>query len=676
MSTPTKLRLVLDDAKRHLGERAELLPPQGQMEENGSTTNPARSKLNTLRGVTSVNQRPVSLFQRVGVPQRPTYDLIAERVLGPNVPEHRSFLDEGSTYADHVAERLRHLQDRLNAQPLDEQSPSPTTSFVGVEDDGRPVWSQVLAQQRGQASHALRPPEEEDAPLPARPAVSNRPVPDWPPRLAWSNQRTFKHWFVAEENFEATRLCEAVVDEPGVRFNPLLITGESAAGTSLLLHATGQALLRRNEGHVLIISAGDLHGVDPTSVAWQEGLAGATALLVDDVHAFASNDVWKHPLGVLLDRALNLGIQVVGGSRTSLEALPSSRLKEVLTQATVASLAAPSVGTMMAYARWRCTQKNMLLGDVHLAQVARESPSGWAAIDQRLERISLALESGEVLLDHDDLSPLLTGSTKAQEPELERKRVEDVAASMVGEVLDSVYSHVDAGGIDLRVDLKPWEEDHYVPPALDEDLTAAEHTEGFERQLAQTIENITPGRPTVLDVHEREQYLVSNREGLDLADVERAVDVLVDLDEGMDARLLRSQQNSDATGGELNRLEERMVALGRRALEADIDELITIADELRSIEERLVELDPSRTPLPPFEEDVPSTKRRKVGRRRSPRPTAKTSVALDSYEPEGEWNIDGEGVSAEDLLGDGSDVKTPVRLARLRPRTVLVGEEE
>ena len=151
--------------------------------------------------------------------------------------------------------------------------------------------------------------------------------------------------------------------------------------------------------------------------------------------------------------------------------------------------------------------------------------------------------------------------------------------------------------------------------------------------------------------------------------------VLVDLDEGMDARLLRSQQNSDATGGELNQLEERMVALGRRALEADIDELITIADELRSIEERLVELDPSRTPLPPFEEDVPSTKRRKVGRRRSPRPTAETSVALDSYEPEGEWNIDGTGITAEDLLDEGSN-QNIVHLARLHPRTVLVGEEE
>ena len=679
MSTPTKLRSVLEDAKRHLGERATEPPlPSAPLQDKAKTNHePARSKLNTLRGVASVEPRRLSVFQRVGVPQRPTYDLIAERVLGPDVPQHRTFLDKGSTYADHVATRLRHLQERLNAQPIDEENLGRESDFVGVENDGRPVWSQVLTHQRGRASHALLGESEFDStPLPS-PAVAHRgPLPKWPARLSWSAQRTFKQWFVAEENFDATRLCEAVVDGPGQRFNPLLLSGDAAAGTSLLLHATGQALLRRNEGHVLIVTAADLHGVDPTDALWQEALPDATALLVDDVHMFATHEVWKHQLGVLLDQALNMGVHVVAGGRLPIEAFPSSRLKEVMLHATKASIHPPSVGTLMAYARWRCVQKNMLLADTHLAQVARESSASWSSVDGRLDRIALALERGAVLLDHDDLHVVLGDGPAPEDSDLERQRVEDVAAAMVGDVLDSVYASVETGGIDLKSKIEPWGEDDYVPPSLDEDLAASHHTTSFENRLRETIEHVTPGRPSTLDVHERDQYLVSNRETLNVADVERAVDILIDLDEGIDARLQTTEQTSVTAATELSSLEESMVALGQRALEADIDELITIADELRTIEERLVELDPEREPLPPYEENLPAQVKRKVGRRRAPKKTPTSTSPLDSYEPEGEWNIDGVGISADDLLQEEASPKTPTRLARLRPKTVLVGEEE
>jgi len=694
LSTPTKLRSVLDDAKRHLGDYGVSPAPPAGVSHHSEGTNhePARSKLNTLRGVTSVEQRPLSVFQRVGVPQRPTYDLIAERVLGPNVPQHRNFLEEGSTYADHVAQRLRQLQQRLNSQPVDENDDGVPSAYVGVEDDGRPVWSQVLEQQRGRASYALHglSDTEDSSPSAHVSAVKRGPIPDFPSRLAWSNERTFKRWFVAEENFDATRLCEAVVDAPGQRFNPLFLQGDASSGISLLLHATGQALLRRNEGHVLAVSAADLHGVDPTGAHWQEALPGATALMVDDLHLFATEEHWKHQMGVLIDRALNLGVHVVVGCRLPLDALPSSRLKEVLLQATVASLLPPSVGTMMAYARWRCAQKNLLLADPHLAQIAREYPAGWAAVDGRLERVALALENGGVLLEQDDLTTFLQGGPSTTSDALESKRIEDVAASMVGEVLDSVYSSVQPGGIDLRASVEPWEDDDYLPPSLDEDLTAAAHTARFEQNVRETIEHITPGRPSVLDVHEREKYLISNREPLNFEDVERAVDVLIDLDEEIESRLVRTEQSGAATSNELNRLEDQMVMLGQRALEADIDELITIADELRSIEERLVELDPERGPLPPFEALEPANARRKVGRRRSPLRNLDAELAsetevgtasnpassFDSYEPEGEWNVDEVGISATDLLNEEEKPRPPVHLSRITPRTVLVGEEE
>ena len=82
---------------------------------------------------------------------------------------------------------------------------------------------------------------------------------------------------------------------------------------------------------------------------------------------------------------------------------------------------------------------------------------------------------------------------------------------------------------------------------------------------------------------------------------------------------------------------------------------------MRVIEERLVELDPDRQPLPPFDTDEATL--------------SGDGATLDEYEPEGEWNIDGPGVEPEELLEDSAE-KTVVHLSRIRPRSVLVGEEE
>lgn len=693
MSTPTKLRSALEEAKQHLvhhvaekqsdaanGEAKKPVEPHGAK---------ARSKLNTLRGVRTVEQRPLSVFQRVGVPQRPTYDLIAERVLGSNLSEHRTFLDEGSSYADHVAKRLQHLQDRLRFPLEEEQATGRPSAYVGVEDDGRPVWSQVLDEQRGRITHPL-------APSPKSPVIEPRSPPrspssgTWPSRLVWSSNRTFKQWFVGEENFEATRCCEAVVDSPASRFNPLHIDAAPQSGCSLLLHATGQAWLRRSEGHVLHLSAADLQEVDPLKASWSESLSGATGLVVDDLHAFGSHADWRHQLGVLLDHALNLGVQVVVGGQGSVQDLPPSRLKEVLSACTSVRMEVPSVPTLLGFARWRCSQKNLLMSDVHLAQLAKMEPGGWAGVDSRLEQVSFALDQGAVLLDHDDLASVLVGGAGREADPLESQRVEDLAANLVGEVLDSVYSSVEPGGIDLHAQVEAWPDDDYVVPEWKTEVMASEGTVEFDRRLRETVESVTPGRPSVLDVHERERYLISNQESLNVADVERAVDVLLDLDETIDQRMDLSEHRAHASTTELARLEEAMVVLAQRAVEADIDELITIADDLRAIEERLVELDPDRQPLPPMEDEAsPMRKpRRSVGRRRK-NPESVTekaatgqddasessSTSLDSYEPDGEWDIDGTDISPEDLL-DEAPTPQRVRLARLHPRKVLVGEEE
>jgi hypothetical protein len=416
-----------------------------------------------------------------------------------------------------------------------------------------------------------------------------------------------------------------------------------------------------------------MSGTDILDASWQNALPGATALVIDDLHEFAGHDSWSHQLGVLVDHALNHGVQVIAGGRIGVRAFPSSRLKEVFRSSLEVRLASPQSPTLMAYARWRCAQRNLLVADRHLAQISRMEPHGWRMIETRLEQLALAFESGAVLLDHDDVDDVLGGVKPAPSIE-DEQRVEDLASRLVGDALDSVYSSLEAGGIDLHSPLESWEEDDYQPPEW-EPASMSERARDLEHRLRESVDPIEPGRPSVLDVNEREKYIIRANDPLDDSDVGRAVEVLVDIDEAIDQRMNASTAMSVAASLELQQLEEQMVVLAQRAIEADIDELITIADDLRSLEERLVELDPDREPLPPFEDDVPAKRERRAVRRRK-RDAPKAPVeTLDSFEPEGEWNIDGTGISAEDLLEEAPE-KNVVHLARLHPRTVLMGEEE
>lgn len=677
---PTKLRAELEQAKQHLRtaiDPSATTPPASEAIPPSPTGRRALSKLNTLLGTTVVPDRPLALYQQVGVAQRPTYDLIADRVLGPGLESPSSFLDTEDNYASHVAQRLTELRHRVTTQPLPEVAAT-DSAFVGVEDDGTPVWSQVLDEQRGRTSSALSvdlaPPEEHE---PHHPVRTLNILPSWPRRMPWSTAMTFRQWFVAEENLDATQCCEHVVDRPSSGLNPLLVLAERHAGCSHLLHATGQALLRREEGHVLWLTAADASTVDGLDSQWQDALVGASAVIVDDVDAFAFHEVWRHQLGLLLDHGLNLGVQVVVGSHQSVDEFPPSRLKDVLRSSNMTALSAPQGPSLMAFGRWRSTQRNLLISDGHLAQLSRMEPSGWRGMEQRLERLSMAMERGAVLLDHDDVTALIQGPRTTVETTDEQRRVDDLAAQLVGEALDSVYSSVDVGGVDLHSPLPHWPEDDYSPPAWSaEDLGLGRAS--LEQRLLESVNSVEPSRPSVLDVNEREKYIVRANDPMERDDLGRTVEMLVDLDTAIDERMNLSTSSAVSSSIELQHLEERMVVLAQRAVEADIDELITIADELRTLEERLVELDPDREPLPPFEEVSSSTatlpKRRKPERKRRPA-KGKEDEALDSYEPEGEWNIDGLGIEATDLL-DESAAPRVVHLARLHPRTVLVGEEE
>ena len=120
---------------------------------------------------------------------------------------------------------------------------------VGVLKDGRPIWAEVLDSQRGYSSNATDYGMRD---------LSFRPK--WPPVQNMSEHNTWKSWHVVEENSRASMACEKVIAKPGITMNPLLILGESGCGKSHILSAATQAMIRRQDGNVHLLSATAMRG--------------------------------------------------------------------------------------------------------------------------------------------------------------------------------------------------------------------------------------------------------------------------------------------------------------------------------------------------------------------------------------------------------------------------------
>lgn len=156
-----------------------------------------------------------------------------------------------------------------------------------------------------------------------------------------------------QNNRMAVRAAHAVVEEPGSRYNPLVVVGATGTGKTHLLHAVGNALGERNAGPVACLGAHDftaelVEAIDRGAVpAWQARYRHARAFLLDDVHLLAGRDRTQDELFVLFNLLFESGRQMVFTSAVPLAELEGvePRLLTRLEGGLVVDLPAPDRDT-------------------------------------------------------------------------------------------------------------------------------------------------------------------------------------------------------------------------------------------------------------------------------------------------------------------------------------------
>lgn len=596
-----RLRLALSNARTTLNRK-------------GGSGRRSLSKLNTLRGVTHIeDKREGSLISRTGVKTRPVFDGIADSILGTEEWKPSIELEslETTSLAGIATERLRGLRERNIPAPTDDEELGDSFGLMG---DGSPVWSNILNEQRGYASNSY---DEIHVQVPF--------TPEWPPCIRISSHNTWQDWHVVTENVRASIACERVIEAPGSNLNPLLITSETGGGGSHLLNATAQGMLRREDGNVHLIQMSTLIGRESLPRGWQEAIGHAKLVAIDDIH-LATGQLASE-LGLMIDLALNLGVQIVATANSSPSEWEANGMSQLMSTATVIAMTPPSNASLVTHLRRTSSGRALLLDDSMLARIVTHGDGSWRSVDSLFEKVALVIATGEEVLDAEDISTIIEDRHLKPidaDRRIDRENIEELASKVVGDALDHVYTTSDLSGVDLYSPL-PEEEDDWEPPNI-----ALGQMDRLHERL--TSDALTPHVDTTLTVDEADEFLVERSEslsGFDSVRVRETTAGIANLSEEMFADMSRRHEKETLR---LAKLEEVMVELAQRSQNADVEELIDIADQLRNVEAEL--------------------------------------EGLDEYIPEGEWNIDASEVGLSELL------EHETAFSAVRPVKVLAPIEE
>ena len=483
LSHREKLQLALANARESLGR-------------DNTSTQPALSKLNTLRGVKeAIDTREGNLLSRTGVKTRPTFDIVADQILGEPTSWKPSIdLDEGENSLSQIAaKRIGEMRER---QEIEEGEEELLGESFGMLKDGRPIWAEVLDTQRGYSTNFTDYGMKD---------LAFRPL--WPPVQKLSDHNTWKSWHVVEENSRASMACEKVIEKPGITMNPLLILGDTGCGKSHILSASVQAMIRRQDGNVHLLSTSAMRGWESLPDGWQDAVAHANLIAIDDLHL--ADERIATELGMMIDYALNMGVQVIATSRVDSNEWPARRLWEVMRSATSVWIRKPSSASLITHLRRNAGGRALLLDDAMIARIVKHGGGDWRSTDAAFEKVALAVESGERIISGEDVTSILEEVPQEMtEVELftEREDLEEIASRVISETLDHVYTGRDVAGVELNVPVPELSDDWEVP-----ELTIEEKDELHE---VLTSRNLIPHVTTTLTVDESDEFLVHRDDNL------------------------------------------------------------------------------------------------------------------------------------------------------------------
>lgn len=201
-------------------------------------------------------------------------------------------------------------------------------------------------------------------------------------------------------NRVAVQAAQAVLAEPGEKYNPLVLVGGSGVGKTHLLHGIGNALAGRGLRVACLgteeFTSELIEAIDRDAVAqWRKRYRRADALLLDDVHLVAEKSRSQDELFLLFNHFLEHGRQMVFTSAVALPQLGGveSRLLTRLEGGLVAELPPPEREIRQRVADRLLTEKVPEVDPEVAAYIAGRPAESVRAVQGLVQRVLVAAET-------------------------------------------------------------------------------------------------------------------------------------------------------------------------------------------------------------------------------------------------------------------------------------------
>jgi len=244
-------------------------------------------------------------------------------------------------------------------------------------------------------------------------------VPPAAPSPLWR----LDEWVEGPSAKVALESARTVLQEPGTRYNPLVIVGGAGAGKTHLLHAIGNGLAGRPGMIVACLSAPEYTGelieaIDRDAVGiWRARYRRVGAFLLDDVHLIADTDRTQDELFLLYNLLLESGRQMIFTSAVPLAQLGGlePRLRTRLEGGLVVELPPPDREVRERVAARELQAKTGSADSSLVDHLAGRSVDSIRVLVAQLQRVLNAAEARSVppsvALAHEVLDGVLPGQT-------------------------------------------------------------------------------------------------------------------------------------------------------------------------------------------------------------------------------------------------------------------------
>lgn len=232
---------------------------------------------------------------------------------------------------------------------------------------------------------------------------------------------TMENFVVGPSNNVAYAAAQAVVQNPGVSYNPLFLYGGTGVGKTHLMLAIGNALLAKKPHLKVIYCSSDKFMTDYVSAIQEHKMGSlrtryrmADILLIDDIQFFSGREGTQEEFFHTFNELQSRNAQMVLTSDRAPQEIAKleDRLKSRFAGGLMMDIQAPDFDTRVAILRAKCTGQGIILPEDSLKLIASSLDSNIRELEGKLTQIIQNLKTKNLDANPENISLFLNHSPK------------------------------------------------------------------------------------------------------------------------------------------------------------------------------------------------------------------------------------------------------------------------